>query len=100
MNDLNPVYLPMTVSARWAEAIIKNDMFAWRACAYIAAIEADIEDEHAPDSVLVEALRAIANTAHDRYMAILSGADLSGADLIGASLRDADLSRANDSETC
>lgn len=68
---MNPVFIPMVVSARWDEAVEKQDLPTWRACAYLAGLEADIIEREEPDHVLVPVLRGIADDAHARYLALM-----------------------------
>lgn len=71
-NDLNPVFtIPWLVSARWNEALKKQDIRTWRACAYLAGLEADLVEREEPDHVLVPVLRGIADDAHARYLSLM-----------------------------
>lgn len=70
MSDLNPVFLPMSVTALWNEAIAKADDSTWRTCAYLAGLEADAVAEHEPNHILVPVLRGIADKAHENYLAL------------------------------
>lgn len=65
------LFLPMLVVSRWNEAFAKNDLRTWRACAYLAGLEADVIEKHEPDNCLVPALRGIADDAHARYLAMM-----------------------------
>lgn len=71
MSDLNPVFIPMLVSARWNEALEKNDIHTWRACAYLAGFEADTVERNEPNHILVPVLRGIADKAHFNYLALM-----------------------------
>ena len=71
MSELNAVFLPKIVSDRWNEAMDKGDLATWRSTAYLAGLCADDIERAEPNNVLVPALRAIANKAHEIYMAMM-----------------------------
>jgi hypothetical protein len=71
MSELNAVFLPKIVSDRWNEAMDKGDMATWRSTAYMAGLLADDIESAEPNHVLVPCLRAIANKAHEIYMAMM-----------------------------
>lgn len=68
---MSQTFIPMLVSSRWQEALKKQDLPTWRACAYLAGLEADVIEREEPDHPLVPALRGIANDAHARYLALM-----------------------------
>ena len=75
MNDLNPVFLPMLVSSRWAEAMAETDPMkrVQRLCSLVSMVENELRviEQYEPDHILVSALRGISADAHAHYLALM-----------------------------
>jgi hypothetical protein len=71
MDNRNPIFLPMTVTSRYGEALVKNDLRTWWACVTIAGLEANVIESVDPHNVLVPALRGIADDAYTRYLSLM-----------------------------